>query len=55
MCYNEGNGERSATKIGYYLHKRSTLEVWANPQEWRLNHAKAGDGRGFVGLSAVDV
>ena len=25
MCYDEGYGERPATKIGYDLHKRSTL------------------------------
>ena len=25
MCYDEGHGERPATKIGYDLHKRSTL------------------------------
>jgi hypothetical protein len=25
MCYDEGHGERPATKIGYNLHKRSTL------------------------------
>ena len=25
MCYHEGHGERAATKIGYDLHKRSTL------------------------------
>ena len=55
MCYDEGHGERPATKIGYDLHKRSTLQVSANPQEWRLNQAKAGEGGGFVGLRAVDV
>ena len=55
MCYDEGHGERPATKIGYDLHKRSTLSVSANPQEWRLNHAEAGEGSGFVGLRAVDV
>jgi hypothetical protein len=55
MCYDEGHGERPATKIGYDLHQRSTLKVSANPQEWRLNQAKAGEGSGFVGLRAVDV
>jgi hypothetical protein len=25
MCYDQGHGERPATKIGYDLHKRSTL------------------------------
>ena len=55
MCYDEGHGERPATKIGYDLHKRSTFQVSANPQEWRLNQAKAGEGSGFVGLRAVDV
>jgi hypothetical protein len=25
MCYDEGHGEGPATKIGYDLHKRSTL------------------------------
>jgi hypothetical protein len=25
MCDDEGHGERPATKIGYDLHKRSTL------------------------------
>ena len=25
MCYDEGHGERPAAKIGYDLHKRSTL------------------------------
>jgi hypothetical protein len=25
VCYDEGHGERPATKIGYDLHKRSTL------------------------------
>ncbi|BCH01089.1 hypothetical protein MesoLj131b_30880 [Mesorhizobium sp. 131-2-5] len=55
MCHDEGHGERSATKIGYDLHQRSTLQVLANPQEWSLNQAKAGEGGGFVGLSAVDV
>jgi hypothetical protein len=33
MCYDEGHGERPATKIGYDLHKRSTLQISANPQE----------------------
>ena len=55
MCYDEGHGERPATKIGYDLHKRSTLQVSANPQEWRLNQAKAGEGSGFAGFRAVDV
>jgi hypothetical protein len=31
MCYDKGHGERPATKIGYDLHKRSILEVSANP------------------------
>ncbi len=35
MCYDEGHGERPATKIRYDLHKRSALQVSANPQEWR--------------------
>ena len=55
MCYDERHGERPATKIGYDLHKRSGLQVSANPQEWRLNQAKAGEGSGFVSLRAVDV
>ena len=55
MRYDEGHGERPATRTGYDLHKRSTLQVSANPQEWRLNQAKAGEGSGFVGLRAVDV
>src|SRR5271154_6329070 len=55
MCYDEGDGERPATKIGYDLHKRSNLQVSAMPQERRLNQAKAGEGGGFVGLRAVDV
>jgi hypothetical protein len=55
MCDDEGHGERPATKIGYDLDKRSTLQVSADPQEWRLNQAKAGEGSGFVGLRAVDV
>jgi hypothetical protein len=54
MCDDEGHGERPATKIGYDLHKRSILQVSANPQEWRLNQVKAGEGRSFVGLRAVD-
>ena len=55
MRYDEGHVKRPATKIGHDLHKRSTLQVSANPQEWRLNQAKAGEGSGFVGLRAVDV
>ena len=55
MCYDEGHGDRPATKIGYDLHKRSTLQVSANPQERRLNQTKADDGSGFVGLRTVDV
>jgi hypothetical protein len=55
MCDDEGHGERPATKIGYDLHKRSTLQVSANPQDRRLNQAKAGEGSSFVGLRAVDV
>ncbi|WP_404925015.1 TMEM175 family protein [Mesorhizobium sp. ORM16] len=43
MCYDEGHGDRPATQIGHDLHQRSTLQVLANPQEWRLNQAKAGD------------
>ena len=54
MCDDEGHGERPATKIGYDVHKRSILQVSANPQEWRLNQVKAGKGRSFVGLRAVD-
>src|ERR1700723_4707271 len=50
MCYDEGHGDRPATKIGYDLHKRPTLQVLANPQEWRLDQAKAGEGSGVVGL-----
>ena len=30
MCYDEGHGERPATKIGHDLHKRSALQVSAN-------------------------
>ena len=55
MGDDEGHGERPAAKIRYDLHKRSTLQVSANPQEWRLNQAKAGEGSRFVGLRAVDV
>ena len=55
VCYDEGRGERSATKFGHDLHERSTLQVSADPQEWRLNQAKAGEGSGYVGLRAVDV
>ena len=55
MRYYQGHGERPATKIGYDLHKRSTLQVSANPQQWRLNQAKAGEGSGFVGRRAVDM
>lgn len=42
MCYDEGYGDRPATKIRQDLHKRSTLKVLADPQDWRLNQAKAG-------------
>ena len=42
-------------KIGYDLHKRSTFQVSTNPQERRLNQAKAGEGSGFVGRRAVDM
>ena len=55
MCYDEGRGNCPATKIGDDLHKRPTLKVFANPQNWRLNEAKAGKGGGVVGLRAVDV
>lgn len=55
MCYDERHGECPATKIGYDLHKRSTLQVSANPQERHLNQAQSGEGSGFVGLRAVDV
>jgi hypothetical protein len=55
MCYDEGHGKRPATKIRYDLYKRSTLYVSANPQEWCLNQANAGEGGGFVGLRAIDV
>jgi len=55
MRHDEGHGERPATKIGYDLDKRSTLQVSANPQEWRLNQAKASERSGFVGLRTVDV
>ncbi|MGA7806256.1 hypothetical protein [Bradyrhizobium sp.] len=37
------------------ISQRTNLQVAANPQEWRLNQAKAGEGSGFVGLRAVDV
>ena len=47
MCYDEGHGDRPATKIGYDLHKRSTFQVSPNSQERRLNQAKAGEGSGF--------
>ena len=33
MRYDEGHGERPATKIRYDLHKRSTLQVSADTQE----------------------
>ena len=36
MCYDQGHGNRPATKIGYDLHQRPALEIWADPQEWRL-------------------
>src|ERR1700722_3890934 len=55
MGYDEGYGERPATKIGYDLYKRSTVQISPNPQERRLNQAKPGEGGGFVGLRAVDV
>ncbi len=55
MCHHEGHGERPAAKIGQDLHKRATLQVSANPQEWRLNQAKAREGSGFVGLRAIEV
>jgi hypothetical protein len=55
MCYDQGHGERPATNIGHDLHKRSTLYVFANPREWRLNQANAGERSGFVGPRAVDV
>src|SRR5579859_3792365 len=55
MCYDEGYGKRSAANIGHDLHKRSTLQISADPQERRLNQAKASEGRRFVGLCAVDV
>jgi hypothetical protein len=42
MRHDEGHSERPTTKIGHNLHQRSALEVSANPQEWRLNQAKAG-------------
>ena len=53
MRHDEGDGERPATRIGYDLHQRSTLQVSANPQEWRLNQAEAGEGSGFVALRVV--
>src|ERR1700758_4962711 len=34
MCHDEGHGERPATRIRYDLHKRATLQVSADPQEW---------------------
>ena len=55
MRYDEGHGECPATKIGHDLHKRSALQVSANPHEWRLDQAKAREGGSFVGLCAVDV
>jgi hypothetical protein len=55
MCYDEGHRERPATRVGHNLHQRSTLQVSANPQEWRLNQAEAGEGSGFVALRVVDV
>ena len=54
MCHDERHGERPAAKIGHDLHKRAALQVWANPQERRLNQAKTGEGSGFVGLCTVD-
>ena len=37
MCYDEGHGERPATKIGYDLHKRSTTHRlgWTAKPTWR--------------------
>ena len=55
MGYDEGHRDRPTTKIGHDLHERPTLQVLANPQERRLNQAKAGEGGGVVGLRAVDV
>ena len=55
MRYDEGHGKGPATIVGQNFHQRSTFQVSANPQEWRLNQAKADEGSGFVGLRAVDV
>src|ERR1700730_2273972 len=55
MRYHEGRGKGPATKVGQNFHQHSTLQVSANPKKWGLNQAKAGEGRGFVGLCAVDV
>jgi hypothetical protein len=55
MGYDEGRGESPTPKFGYDFHKCSTFKVLANPQERRLNQAKAGEGGSVVGLRAVDV
>ena len=54
MCYDEGHGERPATKIGYDLHKRSTLSIGQSPRV-APESGQGGEGSGFVGLRAVDV
>ena len=55
MCYDKGYGDRPATKFWHELHKRSALEVLSNPQKRSLNHPKARESSGIVGLRAVDV
>jgi hypothetical protein len=55
MRYYKGHGKRPATKVGENFHQRSTLQISANPKKRGLNHAKTGEGSGFVGLCAVDV
>ncbi len=55
VCYDERHGNRPASKIGHDFRKRSTPEVLANPQKWRLYQAKTDEGSSVVGLRAVDV
>jgi hypothetical protein len=53
MCDDKGYRKRPATKSGHNLYKRFTPQVSVNPQEWRLNHAKASNGSGFIGWALL--
>src|ERR1700677_1725134 len=55
MRYYKGDVEGPVPKLWKNLYQRAPLQVPANPQQWCLNQAKAGDTSGFVGLHAVDV